>query len=217
MREAIWLVSSFVFTVALLIGGWRDLVRRTIPLYLLPAVLALTVVGFLASEVPLTFCYYAFYLLLASSSVVLGIFRVVSFADSVFLVCISVFVATVPVPIRNFFLMCTIFGATLAFLIWMSSRAVRTLSISGSPGNIWDVMALLLGRLEAEPRLQLRLKSSRHNDGTSVFLQYVESGRTPDGCHVCFDPCPVVTFSSAGWLVGLVGTALAYLFVGAVR
>ena len=95
-------------------------------------------------------------------------------------------------------------GTTAAAASWLLARVRRSILIAGWPQNPWDVLALPLGRLEAEPHLESFPTTTRFRAGKSRLLRHLDALRTPDGHHLWPDPCPLVACLAAGWWSGVV-------------
>lgn len=104
----------------------------------------------------------------------------------------------------------TLSGAGVAACLWFLHRARKSARISGSPRSYADVLALFMGRIEREPYLR------RYPDGgrrgrkgrrkrSDVDLAQLEGSRTPDGCHLYRDPCPLITCFFVGYIALLIG------------
>lgn len=193
-----WLSALDVaFWLLLVAGGWMDHRERTVTVVLLAlmgfaAVGRVVLVGASAATVGVPVG-------VAAVGAGLAAVRLVGAADVVAAACLVAFVQRAPGELA----WTTLGVALCATLFWYARRVLRSLAISGAPRSPWDLPALLVGRLEAEPRLQDHQIATRHEIGTGATLRYLEAMRTPDGHHLWPDPCPLVSCMAIGWSAGL--------------
>ncbi|MEN8219492.1 MAG: hypothetical protein ABFS56_24690 [Pseudomonadota bacterium] len=200
MNDGIILFVFFSNAVLLGIAGWHDFQSRSVSLRLLLALNCLPILGFLwhfdwiLDNNTWLVIYFCLFFLVAA------LVKIVGAADVFVAIAISLLILCADSTLRYTLLMTFILWTGIATILWYFWRIIKSLKISGIPKNVWDVIALKMGRLEKEPELTKYLHNELHGRDFNRFIDHVEVFRTPDGCHLYPDSCPLVTCFFVGYI-----------------
>jgi len=193
MNENFILLILFINAILLGIAGWHDLKYRSVSLGLLLAI----------NFLPIVYFWWQFDWIIDESAwyvisfllifVTAAFFKLIGTADAFVAVAFALLILGVESVHRYSLLMTLIFWTSFAVMLWYLWRIVKSLRISGIPKNIWDMIALKMGRLEKEPELTKYLHNELYGRSFNWFIYHVEVFRTPDGYHLYSDSCPLVT------------------------
>lgn len=201
MNEDIILLLIFCINAILLgIAGWHDFKYRSVSLGLLLAIIFLPFIYFLwqFNWIFDQSANYVIYFLLFF--VVAAFVKLIGAADAFIAVAFALVILGVESVHRYSLLMAVIFWTGFAMMLWYLWRMVKSLRISGIPKNIWDIIALQMGRLEKEPELRNYHHNELYDREFNQFIYHVEVFRTPDGCHLYQDFCPLVSCFFVGYI-----------------
>jgi hypothetical protein len=215
MNEGLILFVFFINTLLLGIAGWQDFQYRAVSLSLLLAINCLPILYFLwyFNWIFDKSAWYviSFLLIFWAATFV----KLVGAADAFIVTAISLLILCIKPMHRDTVLMTFILGTSFAVMLWYLWRIVKSLRISGSPKNIWDVIALKMGRFEKEPELTKYLHNELHGRDFNGFIYHVEVFRTPDGYHLYSDSCPLVTCFLVGY-IGMIGALLKNIYLNSL-
>ena len=195
----VWLVL-FINGILLGIAGWHDLKYRSVSLGLLLAINLSPMIYFwwqfdwIIDET----VWYVIYFLLVF--VMAAFVKLIGLADAFVAVAVALLILGAESAHRYTLLITLLFWTGFAVILWHLWRIIKSLRISGCPKNLWDIIALKMGRLEKEPELTNYLHNQLYGQRFNWFIYHLEVFRTPDGYHLYSDSCPLITCFAIGYI-----------------
>lgn len=215
MHSASSVLIVVIFTFVLCICGWQDFRDRKVSLPLLILLMVLPAVliakGGLNIETSTSEQVLVGITLLVIALWMAGIFGV---ADVLATTAVTLLLAGEPSTHMTAMPPRVLALTVLAVAGWSAHRMVKSVRISGLPRNAWDWVSLLFARHEVEREWLPTNIEMRFQDGRSRMILLLEINRTPDGHHLCTDPCPVVSCIAMGWSCSLAWSIFQSLFIG---
>jgi len=206
-------MTEWIFTLIFLINGillgiaaWHDFKYRSVSLGLLIAINVLPFLFFIQhfnwifDKTAWQIIYFFLF------SFVAAIVRFIGAADAFVIAAISFLLLCTETTMRSQLLIIFITGTGIAVFSWYILRFIKSWKISGTPKNIWDFMALKMGRLEKEPELKKYLHNEKNAKNFDWIISHIEAFRTPDSYHLYPDSCPLITCLFVGYF-GIAGMA----------